>query len=102
MAFKLVIELITEFLYQWIKSSWLASAILIKYVLTAFLGYEIIQQKDLEEVKEDFHNHSHYIVGLMVATGLILHLANLSPQPVIPIIGEVTALAFYGYLFWDY
>jgi hypothetical protein len=101
-AFKLVIETIFEFLHQWVKSSWLVSTILVKYILIGFLGYELFQRKDLESIKQDLQDHGDLFVGLIVLTGLILHLANLSPEPLVPVIGEVTALAFYAYLFWKY
>lgn len=98
----MAIETIFEFLHQWIKSSWLASTILVKYLLIGFLGYELVQKKDPEKIKEDFHSYSHHFVGLIVLTGLILNLGNLSPEPLVPVIGEVTALVFYAYLFWKY
>lgn len=98
----MAIETIFEFLYQWIKSSWLASTILVKYILIGFLGYKLVQKKDLENIKQDLHSQSNRFVGLLVLTGLILQLGNLSPEPLVPVVGEVTALVFYAYLFWKY
>ncbi|MFQ3308290.1 MAG: hypothetical protein ACI977_000520 [Candidatus Nanohaloarchaea archaeon] len=98
-----MIEILIGFIYQWIVASWLISSILVKYFLLGILGYEIVVQKNsAEKIKEDFIKHSYYFVSLLVGIGLIISLTGLNPKPGFPVIGEITALGFYAYLFWEY
>lgn len=98
----MVVETLIGLLYNWVESSWEVSTVLIKYALLGFILYELANRKELPDIQEDLVFYGRYMVGAVVASGLVLSLAGVNVEPVIPYIGEFAALFFYGYLFWEY
>ncbi len=98
----MVAETLIGILYNWVESSWQVSTVVIKYALAAFLIYELVNRKELVDIQEDFVFYGRYMVAAVVASGLVFSLTGVTVEPVIPYVGEFTALFFYGYLFWEY
>lgn len=98
----MVVETLIEILYNWIKSSWQISAVAIKYALAAFLIYELANRKELVELQKELVFYGRYMVAVVVFSGLVFSLADITVEPVVPYVGEFVALFFYGYLFWEY
>ena len=98
----MVAETLIGLIYNWVESSWQISTLLIKYALLGFAGIEIFRGSDLETAEKHFREYARYIVAFIVSTGLITSLIGTEIQPMIPIIGEFAALAFYAYIFWKY
>lgn len=90
------------FLYNWIQTSWEVSAIVVKYALLVFAGYQVSLGSNMAEARADLNRYSHYFIAAIILISLPLSITGVEVVPVIPIIGEFVALAFYAYLFWEY
>lgn len=91
-----------SFLYNWIQASWEVSAVLVKYALLVFASYQFYLGNNLAEARADIQRYSHYFIALIILIALPLSITGVEISPVIPVIGEFVALAFYAYLFWEY
>ena len=100
----MVLELVVDFGYNIVESSWAVSTILVKYIL-AFHVLAALRNPDitLESFKEVLDNYSRLTVSSIVLLGIFIHLLGVSVEPVfLPLFSEGLAWLYLGYLFWEF
>lgn len=98
-----LIQVVSGFGYELVRQIWVVSTILIKPILVLHLGkifYD--EQPTLKHLEEVILEYSRYVVGSMFVLGLLAAVLNLEVEPVFKVISQLTALAYYAFLFWKF
>ena len=96
-----MIEAITSLGYSIVEASWHSAALLSKFYLLTVL-IRLRESLDAETMKETLLDESKITVGLFVLTGIFSLLSGIEIRPVFALISEGIALAYLGFLFWEF
>ena len=100
----MVLELVVDFGYSIVESSWTVSTILVKYILVVHV-LAALQNAEItrEGFKEVLDNYSRLTVFSIVILGIFVQLLGISVEPAfLPIVSEGLAWLYLGYLFWEF
>lgn len=99
----MVVQLISSFLYGLVESSWMVSTVVIKYFLLTGLVYSFYTDKGfLKEFRSFLEFYSDELISAIVLTGLIAMILGVSFSPLMMIFSHLTAVTYFGYLFWRF
>jgi hypothetical protein len=99
----MLLQTLTGLIYDITSHSWAVASIVIKYYLAAiavylYTGEGLTKDGFMEKTIE----HSRLILAEIVLLGTVLYLFNFKPEPMFRLFSEVVALAYLGFLFWNY
>lgn len=99
----MVLTAVASFGYELVQNSWIASAVLIKQLLVLHLAKLVIDEEiTLKHLEEVILEYSRPVVSLMVIAGLILTFTGIEITPNFQAFSEITALLYFGFLFWKF
>lgn len=85
-----------------VTHTWTLSALLVKYVVLGHGGYYYSQNQGFEGFDTELRDYARLFVPLLFAGGVLTALTGMEIPLLVPAVGEVTALAYFLYLFWRY
>lgn len=98
-----MLDLATSIGYSIVESSWHTAAFLAKFYLIFTLGrLKFRDRLDLENFEDAVLVESRLFVGLIVFIGVLSLIAGLEIRPQLPLISELVALIYFGFLFWKF
>lgn len=98
-----MIELLSSLIYQLVESSWHVSAVLIKYYLGFTAAKLYLDEKlGIENIRNTLLEQSPNLLSIIGILGGLTMLAGLSVRPSFELFSEIVALAYLGYLFWEF
>ena len=99
----MVLNVLTGVIYEVVRHSWLVASSVLMIVLPLFFVYESRDGlKELEEYEDALLEYSPALVTGIVVTGFLGFLIGFEFEPVLKLVGEVVALAYFGFLFWKF
>ena len=85
-----------------LENTWLVAALSVKYVIASHLGYYYSRNDGLNGFQDEVVEYAPAFVTSLFVAGILFSVVNFTPSPVFSALGEITALAYFGYLFWIY
>lgn len=99
----MVLSSLTSTVVALVESSWIVASITVKYFLMGLLIRNLFENSfTWEKVSEEILESSELVVTTIIGLGAILALFDFSPSPMAKLFSEITALAYFAYLFWKY
>ena len=96
-----MIEILTSAGYSIVEASWHTAAAFTKFYLLTVL-FRLKDELTSEKMKNTVLDESRQVLGLFLAIGVLSLILNIEIRPLVPIISEGIALAYLGYLFWEF
>ncbi len=99
----MVVQILASAVYEAIRHSWLVATVLVKYILVGHLG-ALIYRNDISfrsflELVEKYSRET--VVGI-IGLGIVFSAIGFRPESMLTLSSEMIALAYFGYLFWEY
>lgn len=85
-----------------LENTWLIAALSVKYVIASHLGYYYSKYSKMEGFQDEVVEYAPAFVTSLFAAGILFSAVKYTPSPAFSALGEITALAYFGYLFWIY
>ncbi|PSG98685.1 MAG: hypothetical protein BRC29_00990 [Nanohaloarchaea archaeon SW_7_43_1] len=99
----MVLHLMVSFGYKLVENSWNVAAILIKYFLVGAVIYTLSRQENyFENFRNFIDNYSHEAVSVIVLLGFMVTVTGLNLKPLATVLSHLTAVTYFGYLFWEF
>ncbi|MFB6199526.1 MAG: hypothetical protein ABEJ83_01490 [Candidatus Nanohaloarchaea archaeon] len=99
----MVLSILTGAIYEVVRHSWLVASSVLMILLPLFFVYESRDGlKSLGEYEDALLEYSPALVTGIVVTGFLGFLTGFEFEPVFKLVGEVVALAYFGFLFWKF
>lgn len=99
----MVVQLLSSFAYSLVESSWMVSTILVKYFLLTGVVYSLYKDNGfLEGFRSFIEFYSDEMITLIILTGLVTMVLGASFSPLVAIFSHLTAVTYFGYLFWKF
>lgn len=99
----MVLQLLVSFGYSLVENSWTVATVLVKYLLLGGVIYALSEKKDyFENFRAFIEDYSREAVSVIVLLGFMVTVSGLELQPLAKVFSHLTAIAYLGYLFWDF
>ena len=99
----MVLSSITYAIIAVVEGSWIASSIFLKYYISGLVVKNLYQDSlNSEEFIEEIMESSELVVSLLIVSGAVIAVSNLSLTPLVKLFSEIIALGYFGLLFWKY
>ena len=97
------IQLLTSVVYEIVSHSWSFASITAKYYLAVLGAYLYTQGKlSKSEAKQKILSDARKVITGFAAAGTTLYIIGAQPEPFFKAFSQLIALAYLGYLFWEY
>lgn len=99
----MVVQTLASSAYRFVEHTWLASSVLIKYVLALHIAELLYRREfDLKHLEDIILKYSRPVVALMAVLGLVTALSSVTIDPNFRLLSELAAVFYFGFLFWKF
>ena len=99
----MVLSSITSAVIAVVEGSWIASSIFLKYYISGLVVKNLYQDSlNREEFIGEIMESSELVVSLLILSGAVFAVSNLSLTPLVELFSELVALGYFGLLFWKF
>ena len=99
----MVLQLLVSFGYKLVENSWTFAAILTKYFLIGAVIYALSERENyFENFRNFIDEYSREAVSVIVLLGFTATVTGLSLKPFATVLSHLTAVVYFGYLFWEF
>ena len=89
--------------HEIIRSTWTAASVLVKYYLAGTLAYLAYTDNfSLEEFRANLLDNSKAFIFTLLSAGILMAAFQIEVQAFLPVISQLIAVAYLGFLFWVY
>ena len=99
----MVLQLLSEFAYNWVEQSWIVATVLVKYFLLGLSVKIAIKKKtELEHISNQLVDYSGELVAIIALLGFVNVFAGFEFKPMFNVFSQVVAFLYFMFLFWKY
>ena len=89
--------------HELIRSTWTAASVLVKYYLAGTLAYLAYTDNfSLEEFRDNLLDNSKTFIFALLFVGILMATLRIEVKAFLPVLSQLVAVAYLGFLFWVY
>lgn len=99
----MVLQALTSSIYSVVQSSWIIAAISLKYILgiQIALAYQD-EGAFIKNLEASVSSHSREIISSIVLLGMMVSISGIELAAFMKPASYTIAVAYFGYLFWEF